>query len=103
MPLIDGYSKLILQSNGIMLSLSKHPCRAERAFSSASQILVEESLKGGKEVEDEVVRNRFDNGITVCNIEHLDPIGGSGLDWRNGLSGRSGSRSAAEIQVIQKD
>jgi len=45
------------------------------AFSYSPQILVEESLWGWKEVEYEVVRDRFDNCITVCNMENLDPLG----------------------------
>ncbi len=48
---------------------------AENAFSFSSQVLVEESLKGWKEVEYEVVRDRFDNCITVCNMENFDPLG----------------------------
>ena len=48
---------------------------ASKAFSYTSQILVEESLKGWKEVEYEVVRDRFDNCITVCNMENFDPLG----------------------------
>ncbi|PKP53395.1 MAG: carbamoyl phosphate synthase large subunit [Bacteroidetes bacterium HGW-Bacteroidetes-1] len=48
---------------------------ADKAFSYASQVLVEESLKGWKEVEYEVVRDRFDNVITVCNMENFDPLG----------------------------
>ncbi len=48
---------------------------ANRAFSYTTQILVEESLKGWKEVEYEVVRDRFDNCITVCNMENFDPLG----------------------------
>jgi carbamoyl-phosphate synthase large subunit len=48
---------------------------AEKAFSFSSQILVEKSLKGWKEVEYEVVRDRFDNCITVCNMENFDPLG----------------------------
>ncbi|MBS4060065.1 MAG: carbamoyl-phosphate synthase (glutamine-hydrolyzing) large subunit [Bacteroidetes bacterium] len=48
---------------------------AEKAFSYANQILVEESLKGWKEVEYEVVRDCFDNCITVCNMENFDPLG----------------------------
>jgi carbamoyl-phosphate synthase large subunit len=48
---------------------------ASKAFSYSSQILVEESLKGWKEVEYEVVRDRFDNCITVCNMENFDPLG----------------------------
>lgn len=46
-----------------------------RAFSYSGQILVEESLKGWKEVEYEVVRDRYDNCITVCNMENFDPLG----------------------------
>ncbi|NOX85189.1 MAG: carbamoyl-phosphate synthase (glutamine-hydrolyzing) large subunit [Chlorobi bacterium] len=46
-----------------------------RAFSYTPQILVEESLKGWKEVEYEVVRDRYDNCITVCNMENFDPLG----------------------------
>jgi len=48
---------------------------ASRAFSYTGQILVEESLKGWKEVEYEVVRDRYDNCITVCNMENFDPLG----------------------------
>jgi carbamoyl-phosphate synthase large subunit len=48
---------------------------ASKAFSYTTQILVEESLKGWKEVEYEVVRDRFDNCITVCNMENFDPLG----------------------------
>ena len=48
---------------------------ARKAFSYSPQILVEESLKGWKEVEYEVVRDRFDNCITVCNMENFDPLG----------------------------
>ncbi|MBL7903838.1 MAG: carbamoyl-phosphate synthase (glutamine-hydrolyzing) large subunit [Bacteroidales bacterium] len=48
---------------------------AAKAFSYADQILVEESLKGWKEVEYEVVRDRYDNCITVCNMENFDPLG----------------------------
>lgn len=46
-----------------------------RAFSYSNQVLVEESLKGWKEVEYEVVRDRYDNCITVCNMENFDPLG----------------------------
>lgn len=48
---------------------------ASKAFSYSGQILVEESLKGWKEVEYEVVRDEFDNCITVCNMENFDPLG----------------------------
>ncbi|MDR1332525.1 MAG: carbamoyl-phosphate synthase (glutamine-hydrolyzing) large subunit [Tannerella sp.] len=47
----------------------------EKAFSFSPQVLVEKSLKGWKEVEYEVVRDRYDNCITVCNMENLDPLG----------------------------
>ncbi len=46
-----------------------------KALSFSPQILVEKSLKGWKEVEYEVVRDRFDNCITVCNMENFDPLG----------------------------
>ena len=48
---------------------------AASAFSYSPQILVEESLKGWKEIEYEVVRDRYDNCITVCNMENFDPLG----------------------------
>ncbi|MBQ7623217.1 MAG: carbamoyl-phosphate synthase (glutamine-hydrolyzing) large subunit [Bacteroidales bacterium] len=48
---------------------------ASSAFDYSSQILVEESLRGWKEVEYEVVRDRYDNCITVCNMENFDPLG----------------------------
>jgi carbamoyl-phosphate synthase large subunit len=48
---------------------------SKKAFSYTSQILVEESLKGWKEVEYEVVRDCYDNCITVCNMENFDPLG----------------------------
>ncbi|HNQ82201.1 MAG TPA: ATP-grasp domain-containing protein, partial [Bacteroidales bacterium] len=47
----------------------------QKSFSYSSQVLVEESLKGWKEVEYEVVRDGFDNCITVCNMENFDPLG----------------------------
>ena len=47
----------------------------EKAFSYSPQVLVEKSLKGWKEIEYEVVRDRFDNCITVCNMENFDPLG----------------------------
>lgn len=48
---------------------------AEKAFAYSGQVLIEESLKGWKEVEYEVVRDRYDNCITVCNMENFDPLG----------------------------
>ncbi len=48
---------------------------ATKAFNYSSQLLVEKSLKGWKEIEYEVVRDRFDNCITVCNMENFDPLG----------------------------
>ncbi len=47
----------------------------EKALAFSPQVLVEKSLKGWKEVEYEVVRDRFDNCITVCNMENFDPLG----------------------------
>ena len=49
--------------------------QAEEAFSFSPQVLVEKSLKGWKEIEYEVMRDRYDNCITVCNMENLDPLG----------------------------
>jgi len=48
---------------------------AEKAFSFSPQVLVEKSLKGWKEIEYEVVRDQYDNCITVCNMENFDPLG----------------------------
>ena len=48
---------------------------AAKAFAASPQLLVERSLQGFKEVEYEVVRDRFDNAVTVCNMENLDPLG----------------------------
>lgn len=48
---------------------------AEKSFSYSPQVLVEKSLKGWKEIEFEVVRDRFDNCIAVCNMENFDPLG----------------------------
>ena len=47
----------------------------EKALSFSPQVLIEKSLKGWKEIEYEVVRDRFDNCITVCNMENFDPLG----------------------------
>ena len=47
----------------------------EKAFNYSDQLLIEKSLKGWKEVEYEVVRDKYDNCITVCNMENLDPLG----------------------------
>ncbi len=48
---------------------------ASKAFTFSPQVLVEKSLRGWKEIEYEVVRDRFDNCITVCNMENVDPLG----------------------------
>ncbi len=48
---------------------------AEKAFNYSSQLLIEKSLKGWKEIEYEVVRDKYDNCITVCNMENFDPLG----------------------------
>ena len=49
--------------------------KAQKALAYTPQILVEEYLKGWKEVEYEVVRDKYDNCITVCNMENFDPLG----------------------------
>ncbi|MFA5210794.1 MAG: carbamoyl-phosphate synthase (glutamine-hydrolyzing) large subunit, partial [Proteiniphilum sp.] len=48
---------------------------ATKAFNYSDQLLIEKSLKGWKEIEYEVVRDRYDNCITVCNMENFDPLG----------------------------
>ncbi len=48
---------------------------AEKAFNYSDQLLIEKSLKGWKEIEYEVVRDKYDNCITVCNMENFDPLG----------------------------
>src|SRR3989338_3276126 len=48
---------------------------AQKALAQVSQILIEESVHGWKEIEYEVVRDAFDNCITVCNMENMDPMG----------------------------
>ena len=61
--------------SGFCSSMQELEIRAANAFSYSPQILVEESIKGWKEVEYEVVRDQFDNCITVCNMENFDPLG----------------------------
>jgi carbamoyl-phosphate synthase large subunit len=63
------------QGSGFASDTDELRILATRAFSYTSQILVEESLKGWKEVEYEVVRDKYDNCITVCNMENFDPLG----------------------------
>ncbi|HOO98784.1 MAG TPA: carbamoyl-phosphate synthase (glutamine-hydrolyzing) large subunit [Bacteroidales bacterium] len=63
------------QGSGFASDLNELKALATKAFSYTGQILVEESLKGWKEVEYEVVRDRYDNCITVCNMENFDPLG----------------------------
>lgn len=61
--------------SGFCNNMEELEIRAGNAFSYSPQILVEESIKGWKEVEYEVVRDQFDNCITVCNMENFDPLG----------------------------
>ena len=63
------------QGSGFCNNMDELKSLATNAFSYSPQILVEESLKGWKEIEYEVVRDRFDNCITVCNMENFDPLG----------------------------
>ncbi len=63
------------QGSGFCNNEEELKALAAKAFSYSGQILVEESLKGWKEVEYEVVRDRYDNCITVCNMENFDPLG----------------------------
>ncbi len=61
--------------SGIVNNKAELTEKARRAFSFTSQILIEESLYGWKEVEYEIVRDRFDNCITICSMENVDPMG----------------------------
>lgn len=61
--------------SGFANNLDELRALAQKSFTTSDQILVEESLKGWKEVEYEVVRDQYDNCITVCNMENFDPIG----------------------------
>ena len=63
------------QGSGFCYNSDELQKLATNAFSYSNQILVEESLKGWKEVEYEVVRDKYDNCITVCNMENFDPLG----------------------------
>ncbi len=63
------------QGSGFCYDADELDKLAKKAFSYSPQILVEESLKGWKEVEYEVVRDQYDNCITVCNMENFDPLG----------------------------
>jgi carbamoyl-phosphate synthase large subunit len=61
--------------SGIVNSKEELTEKAKRAFSFTNQILIEESLYGWKEVEYEIVRDRYDNCITICSMENIDPMG----------------------------
>ncbi|MCF8357945.1 MAG: carbamoyl-phosphate synthase (glutamine-hydrolyzing) large subunit [Prolixibacteraceae bacterium] len=61
--------------SGFCSNMQELEIRASNAFSYSPQILIEESIKGWKEVEYEVVRDQYDNCITVCNMENFDPLG----------------------------
>jgi len=61
--------------SGISYDAEKLTARAKKALAFTNQILIEEYLEGWKEIEYEVVRDRFDNCVTVCNMENFDPMG----------------------------
>ena len=61
--------------SGFCDSAEELQAQAEEAFSFSPQVLVEKSLRGWKEIEYEVVRDQYDNCITVCNMENFDPLG----------------------------
>lgn len=63
------------QGSGFCANNEELDYLAGRAFNYTGQVLIEESLKGWKEIEYEVVRDRYDNCITVCNMENFDPLG----------------------------
>src|SRR5438093_3683137 len=61
--------------SGVCADMCQVRERTERALAHSGQVLIEEYLAGWKEIEYEVVRDRFDNCVTVCNMENLDPLG----------------------------
>ena len=63
------------QGSGFCSNETELKALAQKAFSYSDQILIEESLKGWKEIEYEVVRDKYNNCITVCNMENFDPLG----------------------------
>jgi len=63
------------QGSGFCSDPEELAVQTAKAFSYSEQVLIEESLKGWKEIEYEVVRDRYDNCITVCNMENFDPLG----------------------------
>jgi len=63
------------QGSGFCSGPEELTLQTNKTFSYSGQVLVEESLKGWKEIEYEVVRDRYDNCITVCNMENFDPLG----------------------------
>jgi carbamoyl-phosphate synthase large subunit len=69
-----GYS-LGGQDSGVANNAEELETIAKKALAKTSQILIEESVAGWKEIEYEVVRDKYDNCITVCNMENLDPMG----------------------------
>ncbi|MBI3342138.1 carbamoyl-phosphate synthase (glutamine-hydrolyzing) large subunit [Candidatus Curtissbacteria bacterium] len=70
----SGYS-LGGQDSGVVYSKEEVKVIASKALAKTSQILIEESVAGWKEIEYEVVRDKYDNCITVCNMENIDPMG----------------------------
>jgi len=63
------------KGSGIIKNEKELKERSYQVFRTASQMLVEESLAGWKEIEYEVVRDKYGNCITVCNMENFDPLG----------------------------
>jgi carbamoyl-phosphate synthase large subunit len=63
------------QGSGFCSNTTELIEQAKKAFSYSEQILIEKSLKGWKEIEYEVVRDKYDNCITICNMENFDPLG----------------------------
>ena len=61
--------------SGIVNNKTELLDKAKRAFSFTNQILIEESLRGWKEVEYEIIRDRYNNCITICSMENIDPMG----------------------------
>lgn len=73
--MIRGGFSLGGQDSGVAHNESELSEIAQKALAKVSQILIEEYLAGWKEIEYEVVRDKYDNCITVCNMENVDPMG----------------------------
>lgn len=73
--MVRGGFSLGGQDSGVVINAEEVEAIAKKALAKTKQILIEESVAGWKEIEYEVVRDKYDNCITVCNMENIDPMG----------------------------